>query len=202
MLVRRVFLTVVFFCCWCSLNAQNRLQYGEELKVGPSLFVFDNLSSEYFNTSVCPTIEFNTIIKQNFLLGLKFNLAHNRRIKKTMIIGSTIYNQNAELTFDNTAVRIGYRTYIRNDISIDTYLGFCSFMLKDFTEKPTVIHSRKGYTVGLSLMKFFQLSRENIFHIFFNCNYNRTRTTQKIEILGKNNYSIEVGVGGSFGRFR
>ncbi len=202
MLVRKTLFLFTFFAWFGSVSAQGRLQSGEELKVGPSLFVFDNLSSEYFNTTICPTIEFNTIIKQNFLLGLKFNLAHDRHLKKTMIIGSTIYNQNSELTLENATVRAGYRAYIRNDISIDTYLGFCSFMLEDFTDNATVIHSRKGYTVGLSLMKFFQLSRENIFHIFFNCNYNRTSSTQKKEILGKNSYSIEVGVGGSFGRFR
>lgn len=201
MLIRKGLFLFIIFCWWNSANAQRRLQHGEELKIGPSLLVFDNLSSEYFNTTICPSIEFNTIIKQNFLLGLKFNLAHDRHLKKTMIIGSTIYNQNSELTLENLTARAGYRAYIRNDISIDSYIGFCSFMLEDFTEEATVIHSRKGYTVGLSLMKFFQLSRENIFHIYFNCSYNRTSSTQKIEVLGKNSYSIEVGVGGSFGRF-
>lgn len=202
MLTRKSLLLFTFLFWWNSINAQSRLQSGEELKVGPSLFVLDNLSSEYFNTTICPTIEFNTIIKQNFLLGLKFNLAHDRHLKKTMIIGNTIYNRNSELTLENATVRVGYRTYIRNDIAIDTYLGFCSFMLEDFTENATVIHSRKGYTVGLSLMKFFQLSRENIFHVFFNCNYNRTKSNENLDILGKNSYSIEIGVGGSFGRFR
>jgi len=201
MLARKGLLLFTFLFWWNSINAQSRLQFGEELKVGPSLFVLDNLSSEYFNSTVCPTIEFNTIINQNFLLGLKFNLAHDRHLKKTMIIGSTIYNQNSELTLENATIRFGYRGYIRNDISIDTYLGFCSFMLEDFTEKATVVHSRKGYTIGFSLMKYFQLSRENIFHIFFNCNYNRTKTTQEIDIFGKNSYSVEIGVGGSFGRF-
>jgi hypothetical protein len=202
MYTKKVLLLAISLFSCVFLNAQNRLVFGEELKVGPSAFFFDKKTSQYFNNTICPAVEFNTIIKQNFLLGLKFNLAHDRRIKKTMVIGSTIYNQNSELTFDITAIRVGYRTYVRNDISIDTYLGFCSFMVKDFTDEVTVIHSRKGYTAGLSLMKFFQLSGENVFHIYFNCNYNRTESTQELDILGKNSYAIEIGVGGSFGRFR
>ncbi|MBI1769965.1 MAG: hypothetical protein HYR67_16485 [Bacteroidetes bacterium] len=167
--------------------------FGVQLNSGAAKYLFDRKTEKYFGNYWSPAIRLNFYYK-NFIggFGLRPTTLNS---KDSLFFDQYTLHTHQDFHLINGIYFIGYKIELSKNFSLEPYIGglVTHYSLAHPTQRFASEFS-KGYTVGISINKYFEKSPGQYLVVFLSGNINKSNYHQIHADLGDRFYAIEFGL--------
>ena len=171
--------------------------FAMQLNIGAAKWLYDQNTKKYLGNHAGPSFRIALYYKKIFL-SLGFRPATISPADTLFVSPQKLYN-TAQLNVVKTDFSLGYSVTFPWGISLDPYAGYIisSFPVINEEELGSTynLSNSKGFTLGVAINKNIKIGPEQFLLIYLNQSYSFSNYRQVYNLLGKNFYSIEVGLG-------
>ena len=167
--------------------------FGVQLNSGVAKYWFDPDTEKYFGNYWSPAIRLNFYSK-NFIIGLGLRpITLNTR--DTLFFDQYALHTHQDVRVINGVFILGYKIEVVRNFSLEPYIGgvVTHFSLAHPTQGVDV-ESPMGYTLGVSINKYFEKFQGQYLVVFLNANFNKSNYSQVHSDLGDSFYAMEFGL--------
>jgi len=170
--------------------------FGLQINSGVTKYSFDSKTKKFFENYWGPSIRINFYYK-NLFLGFGIRPA-TFNSKDTLYFDNFTLHTNVDFHLTNGNIFLGYVIELPKNFSVELYLGnlltnysiaYVAHQTQNFT-----FTSSSGYTLAVSLNKYFEVLPSQYLVAFLNSNINKSNFSQMHAELGNSFYAVEFGL--------